>query len=60
MSNDSVKQLQKDKPEEIKTTVQNSMKFEKIKHGVLVLCQTFAVPTLECKILSRQNAKALY
>ena len=47
MSNDSIEQLQRDTPENVKATAQNSTKYEKMKHGVLALCQTFAVPTLE-------------
>ena len=47
MNNDTIKQLQRDTPEDIKAASQNSMKFERMKRGVLIVCETFAVPTRE-------------
>ena len=47
MSIDSIEQLQKDTPKEIKAASQNSMKFERMKRGVLIVCETFAIPTRE-------------
>lgn len=55
MRNDSIEQLQRDTPEEVKVASQNSIKFERMKRGVLVVCETFAIPTREYNAEATEN-----
>ncbi len=55
MSHDSIERLQRDTPEEINATIPNSMKLERMRRGVSVVCETFAVPTREYNAVTTEN-----